>query len=70
MTIKELRKQTGLSQRKFAMKFSIPTHTLQSWEQGWRVPPKYVVEMITTILKYESNNSMVVGENLCPNRQE
>lgn len=51
--IKELRQQTGLSQAKFAHKFFIPTHTVETWEMGIRKPPVYVVKMIALILDYE-----------------
>jgi putative transcriptional regulator len=51
--IKELRQRTGLSQAKFAQKFFIPTHTVETWEMGIRKPPVYVVKMIALILDYE-----------------
>lgn len=53
LTIKELRAQTGMSQRAFAERFGIPVRTLQEWEQERREPPNYVVRMIRTILEYE-----------------
>ena len=51
--IKELRQRTELSQAKFAKKFFIPTHNVETWEMGIRKPPAYVVKMIATILDYE-----------------
>ena len=51
--LKRLRKQTGLSQAKFAEKFEIPKNTLQDWEQERRTPPVYVVGMIEKILENE-----------------
>lgn len=44
--IKEIRKQTGLSQAKFAAYYHIPKRTLESWEMGQRECPGYVVELL------------------------
>ena len=52
--LRKLREQTGLSQAKFATRFSIPKSTYEHWEEGMRTPPKYVVEMISVILEYEN----------------
>ena len=51
--LKNLRKKTGLSQKQFASKFDIPIYTLQQWEQGRRVPKKYVLKMMEEILRLE-----------------
>lgn len=53
--IKELRKETGLSQSKFAAKFGIPVRTLQQWEQGVSAPPEYLVRMMVYIMELEKN---------------
>jgi DNA-binding transcriptional regulator YiaG len=53
MEIKELRKQTGLSQSEFAKKFHLSIRTLQRWEQGQTDTPEYVLYMIHMILEYE-----------------
>ena len=50
MRIKELRKQTGLSQTKFGELFGIPLRTIQGWENEQRTPPEYVVKMIEELL--------------------
>ena len=50
MTVKELRKKTGLTQKAFAAYFGISFRTLQDWEQGKRTPPDYVVSMMERIL--------------------
>ena len=47
--IVSIRKQTGLSQSKFARAFGIPLATLQHWEIGERVPPKYLVDLIAYV---------------------
>jgi len=54
MTIKELRAQTGLSQRQFAVKFDISVRTLQQWEQNISSPPAYTFELIKRLLAYET----------------
>lgn len=46
MTIKEIRKLTGLSQPNFCDKYRIPLTTLRKWEQGQRTPPDYLVELL------------------------
>lgn len=44
--IKSLRKSTGLTQLEFCDRYGIPRRTLQDWENGLRVPPAYVVELL------------------------
>ena len=56
MTIKDIRKKTGLSQEKFAEKFEIPRRTLQSWEMGERGPAQYIVDMLAYIVALEGIN--------------
>lgn len=50
-TVKQLRASTGLSQEKFSRLVHIPAPTLQTWEQGTRNPPEYVVFLLTEYLK-------------------
>ena len=57
MTIKELRKQTGLSQSQFARKFHLNVRTLQTWEQNTRPTPEYVIYLISSVLEYEKSPS-------------
>ena len=52
--IKELRKQTGMSQSQFATYFDIPVRTLQDWEQERRQPPEYLSKLIERLLRYEN----------------
>ncbi len=52
-TIKSLREELEMSQSQFANYFAISVRTIQSWEQGLRTPPDYVVLMMEKILKYE-----------------
>ena len=51
--IKELRKQTGLSQAKFGSVLEIPVANISKWEQGVTAPPEYVVNLIEKELKHQ-----------------
>lgn len=53
MTIKEMRIKLGLSQSKFADYIGISVRTIQTWEQGSRKPPKYVICLIERCLRLE-----------------
>lgn len=53
--IKELRKETEMSQQQFARYFGLPLRTLQGWEQGRRKPPDYLVELLKRIWELESH---------------
>lgn len=53
MTILELRKKTGLSQSQFANKFHLNVRTVQTWEQGTRKTPDYVVWLIEKVMDLE-----------------
>ena len=44
--IKAIRAKTGLSQAKFAEIYEIPRRTIENWEDGKRVPPEYVVNLL------------------------
>ena len=57
MTIRQLRKSTGLSQSKFSAYFGIPTATLQDWEHERRTPPRYIIGMMERILELEKELS-------------
>jgi len=46
MKIRDIRKLTGLSQSKFAEKYSIPLPTLQHWERDYTQPPKYFIRLL------------------------
>ena len=53
MTILELRQKTGLSQSQFAKRFHLNVRTVQTWEQGTRKTPDYVIWLITRVIKLE-----------------
>ena len=44
--IKDIRKQTGMSQKQFAETYGIPISTLRKWEQGEASPPQYVLRLL------------------------
>lgn len=50
---RELRKQTGLSMQKFGDKYGIPLRTIQAWENGDRIPPEYVYELLKFKVEYD-----------------
>ena len=52
--LKELRKELGLSQAKFAERFGIPLRTLQDWEYGKREVRSYIVDMMYRITELEN----------------
>ena len=53
MTIVELRQKTGLSQSQFAKRFHLNVRTVQTWEQGTRKTPDYVIWLITRVIELE-----------------
>jgi len=52
--LKELRRELGLSQAKFAERFGIPLRTLQDWEYGKREVRSYIVNMLYRIIELEN----------------
>lgn len=59
MSILEIRQDLGLSQADFAKKFHLNVRTVQSWEQGWRVPPIHTLYMIMRIVELERQVSIM-----------
>ena len=53
MTILELRQKIGLSQSQFAKRFHLNVRTVQTWEQGTRKTPDYVIWLITKVIELE-----------------
>ena len=53
MIIKEMRKQTKMTQKQFSEYFNIPKRTIEDWETDRRHPPQYVIELIEYKLKKE-----------------
>lgn len=46
MDMKEIRKKSGLSQKKFAEKYGLPYRSVENWEEGSRKPPDYVLDLL------------------------
>lgn len=55
ITIQELRKQSGMSQKQFADYLEIPVATIRNWEQGRRVPPDYIINLIAKVMDKDFN---------------
>ena len=56
LTIKELRKQTGMTQKQFADYFEIPYRTIQNWEGGVNKCPEYLLRLLQYKLEKEQDN--------------
>ena len=57
MTIKELRTQTGMTQKAFAEYFGIPKRTIENWEaaapDAKRKCPDYLLDLMIYKLQHE-----------------
>ena len=54
MSIKDLRKQSKMTQQQFADYFGIPKRTIEDWERGVRKCNEYVIDLIEYKLKKEN----------------
>lgn len=52
--LKDIRKETGLTQSEFAEYYEIPVRTIQEWEQGRRKPPQYIPKLLKRIWNLEN----------------
>ena len=59
ISVKNLRRRSGMSQGLFAQYMEIPVRTLQEWEQGKRTPSSYIVKMIHRIILLEEERKKV-----------
>ena len=50
MDIKTMRKITNKTQQQFAEYMQIPVANIRNWEQGFRIPPNYIVRLLERIL--------------------
>ena len=55
MTIKEMRKATGMTQQQFAELLRIPKRTLQDWEYEKAKTPEYTEFLIEYYLRHEEH---------------
>lgn len=60
--IKELREQTGMTRKDFAVHMGIPLRTMEDWEAGRRRPPEYIPRLMSYQLKYEELIKKAGGE--------
>ena len=52
MTIKDIRTESGMTQKQFAEYFGIPKRTVEDWERGVAKCSPYLLELI----KYKLDN--------------
>ena len=55
MTVKEIRKITGLSQARFSKMYDIPRRTIEDWERGISTPPAYLINLLERAVKEDFN---------------
>lgn len=60
ITIKELRENTGLTQKAFAAMYGIPLGTLRRWEQGESRPASYVLGMLSKLIPSPEKYSEII----------
>lgn len=69
-TIKQLRKISNMSQKRFSEYLHIPLKDIQNWEQELRTPPSYIPELIERIMRNDDflvdnrNNFYVFRSNI------
>lgn len=51
--LKQIRSETGMSQKRFAGYFKIPIRTYEDWERGVRKMPEYLLCLMAYKLKTE-----------------
>ncbi len=51
--LKQIRSETGMSQKRFANYFKIPIRTYEDWERGVRKMPEYLLCLMAYKLKAE-----------------
>ena len=60
MEFRELRKATGMSQRKFASYFGIPRRTVENWDSGVNECSPYIINLMH--YKLEKENMLIEAE--------
>ncbi len=51
--IKQMRKESGMTQKEFSAYFGIPKRTIEEWERGGRKPPEYLIRLLAYRLSAE-----------------
>ena len=54
MNFKELRQQSGMTQKQFADYFNIPKRTIENWEAGVNKCPEYLLDLMKYKLIHEN----------------
>lgn len=57
--IKDIRSATHLSQASFAEQYNIPKRTIENWESGTRIPPEYIVELLSSKVISDKKNNII-----------
>lgn len=60
MTVKELRKESGMTQQQFGAYFGIPKRTVQNWEAGVNKCPEYLLKLMKFRLDQEQKNEVIL----------
>lgn len=55
MTIKEIRKLSGLSQSDFSRRYNIPLRTLSHWELGDRKTPDWALALLERVVREDAD---------------
>ena len=50
--LREIRASTGLTQAAFAARYEIPLRSYEDWEAGRRVPPIYLLHMLSVLVEH------------------
>ena len=58
MTVKELRKLSGMTQQAFADYFGISKRSIESWEGGQRQCPDYLLNL----MQYKLENENIISK--------
>lgn len=61
MTVKELRKASGMTQQQFGDYFGIPKRTIQNWEAGVNKCPEYLLQLMEFRLDQEAKEEKMLA---------
>ena len=60
MNIREMRQILGDTQKEFATRYNIPFRTIQNWETGKRMPPEYIINLLSQRVRDDSINRKTI----------
>lgn len=60
--LKQLRLETGMSQKRFAAYFKIPIRTYEDWERGVRKMPEYLLSLMAYKLWMKGMIACIPGQ--------